>query len=166
MKKINFLLLILCGIACRLTLGQEHGIASNGMTFKWSIDEQAIHCEVFAPSKGWVAVGFNPDDGLPNTHLIMGAAEQDFYEISDRHIVGPGDHRSTIALGGSDPLFHRKVTENNKGTVMSFSLPLEPNDRFHHRLKPGMEIHLLLAYSHSDDLDHHSAMRTAVLIQL
>ena len=96
----------------------------------------------------------------------MGVAEFGFFEISDRFVVDIGNHQSIEDLGGNDVLFNRKVTENSSGTTMEFTIPLSPNDPYHYAMRKDDVIYLTLAYSHSDDLTHHSAQRETVKIKL
>jgi DOMON domain len=138
----------------------------NGMTFQWSFSKDNLHCKVIAPTKGWVAIGFNTVDELSGTNLIMGAVEQDFVMIDDRFIVKPGSHKSITELGGSEALTQRAGSESNNNTTISFSIPLSVNDKFHHDLQEGKEYYVLMAFSQEDDFQHHSIMRTTIKIKL
>lgn len=138
----------------------------NGMTFQWAFDKDHLHCKATAPTKGWVAIGFNTQDELSGTNLIMGAVEQDFVTIDDRFIVGPGNHKSIAELGGSEALTLRAGDESSSSTTISFSIHQSVNDQFHHNLVEGKEYYVLLAFSQEDDFQHHSIMRTTIKIKL
>ncbi|NJM94213.1 MAG: hypothetical protein HC842_05725 [Cytophagales bacterium] len=51
-------------------------------------------------------------------------------------------------------------------TYLRFSLPVEPASRYQKPLQKGRNYHLIMAFSRDDDFQHHSTMRTAVLIEL
>jgi DOMON domain len=138
----------------------------NGMTFQWTFDKDNLRCKATAPTTGWVAIGFNTQDELSGTNLIMGAVEQDFVTIDDRFIVGPGNHKSIAELGGSEALTLRAGNELSNNTTISFSIPLSVNDKFHHDLHEGREYYVLMAFSREDDFQHHSMMRTTIKIKL
>jgi hypothetical protein len=138
----------------------------NGMTFRWRFDKEHLQCRVTAPTKGWVAIGFNAKDELSGTNLIMGAVEQDYVTIDDRFIVKPGDHKSITELGGSEAIVQRAGAEENGKTSISFSIPLSVNDKFHHNLVEGQEYYVLMAFSQEDDFQHHSIMRTTIKLKL
>lgn len=140
-------------------------VTVNGMTFQWRFDREQLNCIATAPTTGWVAVGFNTNDKLKGTNLIMGAIEQDFINIDDRFIVEPGNHKSITELGGSEALTQKGGEEKDGISTIWFSIPLSVNDRFHHDLTEGKEYHLLLAYSQEDDFQHHSIMRTSVKVK-
>lgn len=148
------------------TVAPFKSIEVNGMTFLWMFNGGLLRCEASAPTTGWVAVGFNTQNELRGTNLIMGAIEQEFLNMDDQYIVKPGDHRSVIQLGGSEALTKRGGKEEDGITTISFSLPQLANDKFHHNLIQGVEYYVLLAFSQEDDFKHHSIMRTTIKLKL
>lgn len=162
-----FLLLILYGVMLTLPANYSQGeIEKNGMTVKWEIKYERIYFEMEAPTDGWVAIGFNEKEGLVGTNLIMGAVKENRLTMTDNFIVGFGDHRPIENLGGSNQLSDKKGKEQGEQTNICFSLPIKAADKFHVDLDKGKTIHLLIAYSTSDDFDHHSIMRTSAKITL
>jgi hypothetical protein len=143
-----------------------NSIEKNGVSFSWKFVSDQLICTVNAPASGWVAIGFNEKNQLKGTNLIMGSAEHGFFKMSDRYIVKTGDHQSVIALGEPESLSERDVTEQKNKTTMSFRINRVAKDNLHKNLNPGTKMYLLLAYSNSDDFDHHSSMRTSILITL
>lgn len=141
-------------------------IEKNGMTIQWKYSQNTIDFEVFAPTQGWVAIGFNETNQLKGTHLIMGTVKEGEVILSDRYIVGIGNHQPVEKLGGINHLYQPKGEENDKGTTLSFSIPIEAGDEFHWNLRENRPFSLLIAYSMEDDFSHHSRMRTAVDITL
>jgi hypothetical protein len=167
---INTLLLLTMLLSESVTLRAQKkdfkSVVINGMTFQWRFDKDHLQCYAIAPTKGWVAVGFNTKDQLSGTNLIMGAVEQDYVTVDDRFILKPGDHKSILELGGSEALVQREGKEENGITTISFCIPLSVNDKFHHDLQVGKDYYLLLAFSQEDDFQHHSIMRTTIKIKL
>ena len=141
-------------------------VEAGGMVFEWKVDKGWLRCEVSAPTKGWVAVGFNRSAELAGTNLIMGCVENGRVKIEDRYIVEPGQHKSKVELGSSDRISDRGGEWKQGVTRLSFSIPLEAQDKFSHTLKAGEWYHILLAYSRETDFQHHSAMRTGVEVVL
>jgi hypothetical protein len=176
-----FLLLAHVLFAAMIIDGSEHSdtvhqlpfksITSDGMTVEWRVDGGMLHCQMTAPTQGWVAVGFNTKDQLMNTNLIMGCVEHGAVRVSDRFIVAPGVHKAIAELNGTEELSHVQGTEHSlEGrihTTISFSMPLRAHDTHHHQiLTQGQRYTLLMAYSVEDDFQHHSIMRTSVSITL
>ncbi len=141
-------------------------IERNGMTFRWLIQEEYVSIEISAPQQGWVAIGFNTKSGLTDTHLLMGRMVKGQAEISDRYVLAPGKHQAITKLGGTKWSTRISGLEDRQRTLIRFSLPLNKADEWRHRLVPGKKYYVLMAFSRDDDFQHHSMMRTEVLIQL
>lgn len=141
-------------------------VEKNGMVVRWAIQQDRLHFEMTAPTRGWVAVGLNTKDQLEGTNLIMGAVEEEFYRIDDRYIVAPGNHRSMGELGSTDQIRNRYGKEDQTHTVVQFTIPTAAVDHYHQTLVAGKPYFLLMAYSAEDDFDHHSIMRTTIKINL
>jgi len=141
-------------------------VEKNGMTITWTHQGERIDFEVFAPTQGWVAVGFNTCDRLPGTNLIMGKVENGTVTISDRYIVAVGEHQPVEKIGGRTHLSNLDGKENGLGTTIRFSIAVEALDALHHNLLENSTFTLLIAYSQADDFAHHSRMRTSVQITI
>ena len=141
-------------------------IEKNGMKLRWKVEGENLICELSAPTKGWIAMGFNTQSGLSKTNLIMGAIRKGKAVVEDHHILSPGVHKKMEALGAKSLIHSISGKETTEGTRIQFSIPLNPKDSYHHHLKKGNTYYVLLAYSWEDDFDHHSAMRTEVEIIL
>lgn len=141
-------------------------IAKNGMTVSWFVENNRVHFSITAPTTGWVAIGLNTKDQLAGTNLIMGAVSNDQVQISDRYIIRPGKHEAVSSLGGKSALADQAGNEEDGMTRLRFSLPLNARDTYHQKLEAGQSYSLLIAYSVSDDFQHHSRMRSSVQIIL
>ncbi len=141
-------------------------IQKNGMQFSWEFQDEYLLCEISSPGKGWIAVGFNESNEIVGSNLIMGAAEKDHFKMSDRFVVGFGQHESVLSLGVNEALINRDVIENKNGTKMKFEIKRNSNDDYHLTFKKGSEIYVWMAYRREDDFDHHSTMRTSVKLKL
>ena len=168
MKYFSILIIFLYGIMATLPQNFKcmKTIEKNGMKVSWTFDDDKIKFEVFAPTRGWVAIGFNEKNQLFGTNLIMGKIENKRVNISDQYIYGLGDHRPVEEVGGINHLSGLKGTEEAAGSTIQFFISKKAMDQFHFDLRLGKDIALLLAYSTEDDFDHHSTMRTSVIITL
>ena len=146
--------------------GEWSQIERNGMTLRWSAGKEFLDLEMRSPQQGWVAIGFNPRSGLKGTHLLMGRVQNGKAEVSDRTILAPGDHQAISNLGEVPWPIQVKGSESSSGTVVRFRLPLHRSDQWRHQLEAGRTYYVLMAFSRSDDFDHHSIMRTEVKITL
>jgi len=157
------ILLILISLMSNLS----NPVTKNGMTVGWEfVDNTHIKFKLQAPADGWIAIGLNPKNQLVGSNLIMVSVTKEEQIISDRYVVGFGDHKSMSQLGGRSAVNLSNASNQNNVTKVEFIIETEPKDKYHFTLKPGKKIHLTMAFSNSDDFMHHSAMRTSVEIIL
>ena len=141
-------------------------VERNGMLVSWEEKGEWLEVEVSAPTQGWLAIGFNTEDGLEGTNLIMVAVRGKEVQLSDRYILKAGDHRALSDLGVGERLEILSGEENASGSRISFRIPKLSQDNYHKSLLPGSSFYMLMAYSREDDFMHHSMMRTSVQITI
>lgn len=168
MKTIFFVLGMIYGLMATIppNFGQMKEIEKNGMKICWQFNHNKLDVKVFAPTKGWVAIGFNEENHLVGNNLIMGKIVDGQAIVSDRRIVGFGNHKAVEDIGGKNHLSNIGGKEDANGSLLQFSLTIESMDDFHYDLSKEKTLFLLIAYSESDDFEHHSRMRTSVEIRL
>lgn len=134
-------------------------VALGGMDFLWSHADGRLHGRLNAPGTGWLAVGFNAERTLRGTRFVIAAVATP-PPRAEVHIAQPPEHRSVEDLTGQPSGLGDVAGGYADGrSTLSFSLPHQSGDRFGHDLSPGRTIHLMLAWSHEPDFDHHSAWR-------
>lgn len=84
--------------------------------------------------------------------------------FSERRTVSPGKHEAKIDLGRSERARDVVSERSGLGTSLSFRIRSEPMTEGEHDLRSGRDIWLILAYSVSDDLGHHSRFRRHVRV--
>jgi hypothetical protein len=170
MKTIITTIGILCGAVAILfnptPSNQTNTIRKNGMEVTWAYRNNRVHFKMKAPTTGWVAIGFNEANQLKNTYLIMGRVAYNLATVKEHFVVEPGDYRPIETFGAPVLVDAIEGMENEGGTVIRFSLPIEAIDAYRKNLEPGTHYTLLMAYSLEDDFQHHSVMRTQTTIQL
>ncbi|WP_339815687.1 DOMON domain-containing protein [uncultured Imperialibacter sp.] len=170
MKIIVTVIGILCGIAVVLfdsgLSNAPNTVRRKGMEVSWTHRNNRVHFEMKAPTIGWVAIGFNEGDQLKNTYLIMGRVANNLATVKEHFVVEPGDYRPIETFGAPVLVDAIEGMENEEGTVIRFSLPVEAIDAYCKNLEPGTHYTLLMAFSLEDDFQHHSVMRTQTTIQL
>lgn len=129
-----------------------------GMTFAWHHRDGRLRVNVSAPAPGWLTVGFNDQDGLAQTWLIMAALVLGRLHVEE-HVALPPHHRTVAELGGHGLVADVDGSRRGARTLVAFSLPHDGPGRFAKPLGPGTTTHLVLAWSHETDFAHHSAWR-------
>ncbi|MFY0601052.1 MAG: hypothetical protein JXR03_15355 [Cyclobacteriaceae bacterium] len=148
-------------------LAQEiNALEKNEMIMKWSHAKRHIQFEIEAPTKGWVAIGFNQSSKLSGTYLIMGAVKGSKVIIKEHYVFEPGDYRSFDEIGIESNLKNIDGIQSSSKTTIRFSLPNDLMTRYTQLLSKDATFNILMAYSSSDDFTHHSMMRTNVNFKL
>lgn len=133
------------------------------MQLKWKIVGDHINFELMAPDDGWVAIGFNKTNTILHADLYQFRVKDGEVEGRDLWAKGLSDPRLDTSLNGTNNLENVSGNEQSEKTTASFSLPLYSAESTDLGLTPGKEIWLILAYSMSDDWDHHSRVRKHLL---
>jgi len=140
-------------------------VSAVGMTFEWRVEGRFLHGRMRAPTTGWVTVGFNQEDQLAGTKLIMGYVA-DGEVVVEEHIADPPNHLPKTQLGGHHAISEVSGSEREGSTTIEFLVELDSGDPVDITLRPGARYYVTMAWSHEDDLYHHSARRTSVEIAL
>lgn len=142
-----------------IKLDAQIALSSAGM--EWSCIRQGddLMMELSAPTKGWIAVGFNNEDNIVGSDLIMFHIEDGKAEVRDMYVKGFGDPREDHTLGGSQNIEIIQAEESGHKTYVRFRRPLSSQDNYDYQLRNGETFWLILAYATHDDFAHHSRMR-------
>lgn len=131
---------------------------ADGTKFRsWHKDARLISA-VTAPTRGWVAVGFNNQQHLKGTRFVIGAMISGRFQVEE-HIAVVPDHPRVQELGLGRAVTNVEGRLSGNTTTMKFSLPHLFPDSENPTLLPGTSTFLMLAWSHRADFAHHSAWR-------
>jgi|GEM_PF-2536727 len=144
-------------------------LTAENMEARLRAEDDGLHVSLEANTTGWVLLGLNGRDELGGSRLFMARVVDGVAQVEE-HIADPPNH---AARPGVQVVSAAKGAESKGVTRVSFSIPWDPAG-------PGSPIKaatggtwpgtalsadgrywVTLAWSHSDDLQHHSAMRTA-----
>ena len=111
---------------------------------------------------GWVGVGFNSKNSIVGSDLLLFNIKGKKVTRTDLFVKGAGNPVKDSANGGKNTAVIHGGTQESGYTKIQFSIPLDSKDSndFVHVL--GQKYWLILAYSVSDDFDHHSRVRKHV----
>jgi len=169
-KNIVMRVHLLLGIClANLSLAQSsdvNSVTKNEMQVSWSHSNESIEFIMRAPTTGWVTIGFNDKDEITNAYLLMGRIVGDKAELMEHYTVSPGKYKSLLEMGESSSIQYVKGTEADHNTSITFSLPQQARNKYGKNLTKEMTYYLIMAYSVSDDFQHHSSMRTSLQVQL
>ena len=133
-------------------------IAEGGMTFTWTHAGERLRGTLAAPTRGWLAVGFNDARTLEGTRFVI-AAVAGAPPVAEVHVALVPEHPPIEALGGRSGLADVAGVFAGGMSRATFSLPEVGGAPYAADLRAGARTHLMLAWSHGSEFEHHSAWR-------
>ena len=133
---------------------------------EWSHEKELITFSVTAPTDGWIALGFTEGESIVGTNLIMMRVDNGLVYAEDQFVVGFGEHPTVESIGGKSQIFNLSGIEKKNETTVTFSITKKKEDAYHFDLFEGKELNIWLAWSVSDDFDHHSRERILRRVKL
>ncbi|MCB0641506.1 MAG: hypothetical protein KDC44_07690 [Phaeodactylibacter sp.] len=154
-QKCFILLLGLSGVLSTPLAGQ-HLITQNGVTLYYELQPDSIEIELFAPTQGWLAIGFNREDAIVGADLLQFAVTSEGLRAEDQFVRKPQVHpRDT-----EQNLRILSFREDQQGTMVRFKIPMRSGDPQDFEHQTHAPFFLILAYSAADDFQHHSRFRS------
>lgn len=140
-------------------------IKDAGITFHWNHRNSRLYCEYSAPTKGWLAVGFNNKSNLVGTRFVMVVVANNSIHIEEHMAINTG--HMNVENMGIKSVFGDVSGEVKQGkSTLIFSFPNNISDSHPLNLEPDSRVYLMLAWSTSADFKHHSTWRKHFDIKL
>lgn len=133
----------------------DSSVMVGDMSLSWHFEGDYIRFRVFAPTRGWVAVGYGAVEKMKGANLWIGWVDGDRVTVEDHFGVSPYSHRSDSSLGGENQILDIRGSETDRGTEIEFTVPLVTGDPYDVPLTRGKSYRLILAYGDKDDLSKH-----------
>ena len=162
----NILFIAFSGFIQSCSTMPKQSIDVNGLIVEWVDQGDSWKFSLEAPTDGWLAIGFNDQNNIVGTNLIMGAVVNGATLVEDQYVTGFGKHPPVESLGSTAVVTAISGTEKPGQTSIQFEMPHQAIDSMHFDLSPGRQIWLICAFSREDDFNHHSMMRKHVQIRL
>lgn len=137
----------------------------DGVSFQAWHGDGRLHSSFTAPTRGWVAVGFNNQQRLKGTRFVIGALIGGSLRVEE-HIAVVPSHPTVESMGLASAVEAASGSVSDGKTTLRFSLPHLFRDTDNPTLLSGIESYLMLAWSHEVDFAHHSAWRRHFTIDL
>ncbi len=117
----------------------------------WRHDGEQLYMAMQADTKGWVSVGFMPEQRMQGADYVLGFVQDGEVQVHDAWGDAPvGSHPNDEELGGANDLVAFGGAESDDGTTIEFQRPLAPTDEYDKVLEPGARVALLVATGASD----------------
>lgn len=146
--------------------GADNFFVIDGMQVEWAYEHDELTFKLHSPYQGWVALGFNTDNDIVGSNLVMGAVDDEGARVEEFYVVGHGNQQPVRELGGDAAVRTFLGMENAGGTSFHFAINTQIKDAYRYDLREGSQIWLICAYSMQDDFGHHAIMRRHVQVTL
>ncbi len=120
-------------------------VKAGKFTFAYKVDGANLRAQVTYPTKGWVAVGFNPTSMMKGANMIMGALVNGKTVSSDEYGVSDVSHKPDTAIGGKNDILSADCKQVNGVTEFSFTIPLDSGDPKDVKLSVGAKVKVIFA---------------------
>ncbi|MBN1390759.1 MAG: hypothetical protein JXA22_08980 [Candidatus Thermoplasmatota archaeon] len=125
----------------------------------WTIIGDSIDMAIVAATTGWISIGFDPEDQMNNSDVILGWVEDDGkVNVLDAFSTGPlGPHPPDTHLGGTKDLIAYNGTEIDGHTTIEFTRKLATGDAYDKDIPTAGTMKIMWAFGETDDFsDSHS----------
>ena len=157
---------LFCFMLSSFGLNAQKEITVKGMKFSYQLLGNEIEITLEAPTTGWIGIGFNDQNSIVKSDLLLFHVIRDKVEALDMHVIGFGNPKKDLSLGGTMDIKKLKGKEENGTTKIQFSLPFPSEDVYDFKHSINEQFWLILAYSTHDEFDHHSRMREHIQFTL
>ena len=135
----------------------------------WRTDNQYLYMALKAPTKGWLAIGFNPTTAMKDADMIIAWVDDKDHttHVVDAYSTGTyGPHPPDTKLGGTDDILQYAGTQGQY-TIIEFKRKLDTGDKYDATLHPGDTVKIIWAISSTDQFTHkHDIARGTAQIKL
>lgn len=145
----------------------EHQISLQKMIFDWRLENERIYIRLKAATKGWVAIGFNPENGMEGADFVIGYVKRGKVKIEDAYGVRHTQHIRDELNQGENNIEDVSGKEFGGFTELMFSIPLNSGDSSDKPIDPDGETTVLLAFGPDRDSMHsRHTFRTTLKVNL
>lgn len=138
-------------------------VKSGPMTFQYAVSGTVMTVRLSAAAKGWLAVGFMPDNRMAGADIYLAVVDKDKVTVEDHYGTGRVTHSAVTNV----PSVISDITggEDDSGSWVSFKVNMAPNDGVHKDIKFDKPIKVILACSQSDNPQSRHSYRSTVTIE-
>ncbi len=158
--------IFLVGLLVSVGLFGQQTHQTDGISLTYTIADKHLVCELKAETLGWVGVGFNTENSIVGSDLLLFNIVKGQASCVDLFVKSAGNPLPDEALGGKHTIELLDAEEKSSTTKVKFSIPLSSGDPFDFKHEMGKRFWLILAYSVADDFKHHSRVRRHIPITL
>lgn len=144
----------------------EYSSPSSSFEIRWNTDGDFIYFGIRADTKGWLAIGLEPESRMKGADMILGMVQNGEAVVSDQFSTGMyGPHIPDTELGGTDDIIEYNGREVDGVTVIELKRSLVTGDEYDKHIS-GDTVSLIWSYGSDDDFTRKHVARTSSLIDI
>lgn len=151
---------LLCFPAGLMAADYAHNLDAGDMTLSWTLEADKINFKLSAKTKGWVAIGIDPEKAMGGADIIIGAVKKGKFKIEDHFADKRLSHSPDKKLGGVNNVMNPGASEADGVTTLTFSLALTPAEKWDKPINAQGITRIMLAYGSRDSLKLGHTFRT------
>jgi hypothetical protein len=125
--------------------------AANGMVLQWRVEGERLRVMLEAPTRGWVGIGFHPENLMKGANFLIGYVRGTEVVISDQFGVRIDRHDADIRNKGTQDVVTVGGSESDGRSRIEFTIPLVSGDSLDKPLQPGERVPILLCFGPQDN---------------
>lgn len=129
----------------------DHMLQAKDMEVHWRLDGAQVHIKLAARTKGWVGIGFDPENAMQGANIIIGAVKKGKVRIEDHYGDRKYGHSSDKKLGGKNHVLNPQGTEEDGMTTISFTLPLDAGEKWDKAINLSKMSRIMVGYGSGRD---------------
>ena len=148
------------------SLGSNRVEIDTNWGVSWQFLEGEIEFTMWAPTTGWLSIGFNPSRAMRDAAYILAYVDNGNVSIREDFGTGNTAHRADTSLGGTEQVRATAFKEEEGTTYITFVLPLDSGDEHDVVFTPGETYTLLAAYSGNGSKNFTAPHRARKALQI
>ncbi|MFW3146937.1 MAG: DOMON domain-containing protein, partial [Thermoplasmatota archaeon] len=126
----------------------------------WTIEGEDLRMAISARTTGWVSIGFDPEDVMKDSDVILGWVEGGVVHIIDAYSMEQyGPHPPDTHLGGTTDILAYNGTEKDGSTTIEFVRRLITGDEYDKDIPTSGTLEIMWAYGEHDDFGETHSQR-------
>jgi hypothetical protein len=131
----------------------RQGYSGGEIEISWKSDPEYLYLALNGNTKGWLAIGFEPQEWMKNADIILASVQGGKAIVLDEYCTGNyGPHVEDTVLGGTNDIAEFGGSNREGRTVIELKRKLNTGDKFDKAFEPGQAISIIWALSKSPDI--------------
>jgi len=127
------------------------GYSGGDLRISWKNDAEFLYMALQGNTTGWLSIGFEPQEWMKNSDMIVGSVDSGKAAILDEFCTGNyGPHVPDTELGGTNDILESGGKEQDGQTTIEIKRKLDTGDKFDKAFVAGQKVSIIWAMADTD----------------